>query len=255
MPKSLPNWPSTFARVFDHIFGEKHLSWKCFFRSSIASVLSAIMVCLAWGIIDPSFFIHYFSSDVLNTLMTATLGITIFNFLPDYLSLLESRYIIKRMSQTQSIVKTLVWFIIDLAFTGFIFIGSSLILIVALNFVFPDVDVLSSVVDVLYILLSGKPIEAVMMRGPIMWSIVRPLADPLPTQIYFYSTYFTSIWVWLYVLSGLIVKLSKPFFSGIGSFKRVFDIENKPLRSLGYVSVLFITLIYIGAPFLFKFVR
>jgi hypothetical protein len=23
-------WPGTFAKVFDRVFGEKHLSWKCF---------------------------------------------------------------------------------------------------------------------------------------------------------------------------------------------------------------------------------
>ena len=30
-------WPATFARVFDRVFGSKHLSFKCFFRSTVAS--------------------------------------------------------------------------------------------------------------------------------------------------------------------------------------------------------------------------
>src|ERR1017187_4732277 len=33
-------WPDTFARVFDRVFGTKHLSWKCFWRSFLASSLS-----------------------------------------------------------------------------------------------------------------------------------------------------------------------------------------------------------------------
>ncbi len=32
-----PKWPGQFIKIFDAVFGEKHLSWKCFFRSSVAS--------------------------------------------------------------------------------------------------------------------------------------------------------------------------------------------------------------------------
>src|SRR4051812_21390386 len=35
-PRMQP-WPDTFAKVFDRVFGEKHLSWKCFWRSCVAS--------------------------------------------------------------------------------------------------------------------------------------------------------------------------------------------------------------------------
>src|ERR1035441_7523275 len=31
-PKVEP-WPETFAKVFDRVFGTKHLSWKCFWAS------------------------------------------------------------------------------------------------------------------------------------------------------------------------------------------------------------------------------
>ena len=36
-------WPDTFAKVFDRVFGEKHLSWKCFWRSSVASTILALV--------------------------------------------------------------------------------------------------------------------------------------------------------------------------------------------------------------------
>ena len=28
--ESVQNWPETFAKVFDIVFGRKHLSWRCF---------------------------------------------------------------------------------------------------------------------------------------------------------------------------------------------------------------------------------
>src|SRR4051794_10741672 len=38
------NWPDTFAKVFDRVFGEKHLSWKCFGRSCIATFVSLVII-------------------------------------------------------------------------------------------------------------------------------------------------------------------------------------------------------------------
>jgi hypothetical protein len=36
------SWPDMFAKVFDRVFGEKHLSWKCFRRSCLATVTSTL---------------------------------------------------------------------------------------------------------------------------------------------------------------------------------------------------------------------
>lgn len=33
-------WPGQFIKIFDAVFGEKHLSWKCFFRSCVASYIA-----------------------------------------------------------------------------------------------------------------------------------------------------------------------------------------------------------------------
>lgn len=31
------NWPNTFAKLLNKVFGEKHFSWKCFWRSAVCS--------------------------------------------------------------------------------------------------------------------------------------------------------------------------------------------------------------------------
>ena len=41
---SLGAIPARFAELFDRVFGENHLSWRCFYRSSVASVLAAVFV-------------------------------------------------------------------------------------------------------------------------------------------------------------------------------------------------------------------
>jgi hypothetical protein len=37
-------WPETFAKLFDRVFGTKHWSWTCFWRSCIASYASVGML-------------------------------------------------------------------------------------------------------------------------------------------------------------------------------------------------------------------
>jgi len=55
--------------------------------------------------------------------------------------------------------------------------------------------------------------------------------------IFLLSTYFTSVWVWLFALSGLTVRAAAYFGMGISRLSSVLDIENKPLRSMGFVSI------------------
>src|SRR5664279_2185562 len=35
--QKVETWPDTFAKVFDRAFGTKHFSWRCFWRSTVAS--------------------------------------------------------------------------------------------------------------------------------------------------------------------------------------------------------------------------
>src|ERR1700675_544011 len=38
---------STFPRIFDRVFGMKHLSWKCFWRSSLATMIATLGALVA----------------------------------------------------------------------------------------------------------------------------------------------------------------------------------------------------------------
>ena len=66
-----------------------------------------------------------------------------------------------------------------------------------------------------------------------------------PPGIIFYSTFFTSFWIWLYGLSGLAVRFCKPFSRGVRLARRFFDIDDQPLRSLGFVSILLVAVGYV----------
>lgn len=70
------------------------------------------------------------------------------------------------------------------------------------------------------------------------------LAIEYPIGIFFYSTFFTSVWVWLYALSGVLLKVLYSVKLGMGLSSRIFEVETAPLRSLGMVSNLIITFLF-----------
>jgi len=78
---------------------------------------------------------------------------------------------------------------------------------------------------------------------------VLSIAGNPPEGTLFYSTFFTSIWVWLYPISGLLVKLIERSNVGIICLKKILNIEKKHLRSIAIVSIGINTLIFIIVPF------
>ena len=68
--------------------------------------------------------------------------------------------------------------------------------------------------------------------------------------IFFYSTFFTSVWVCLYALSGFAVKVAGNLGIGMSRLSGVLDIEKKPLRSMGFLSIALISLLFLVLPVL-----
>jgi hypothetical protein len=55
--------------------------------------------------------------------------------------------------------------------------------------------------------------------------------------IYFYSTFATSVWLWLYAVSGAATRFIAPRVGERWSrLRRGLDIESRPNRALGYVA-------------------
>jgi hypothetical protein len=54
--------------------------------------------------------------------------------------------------------------------------------------------------------------------------------------VFVFPAFLTSIWLWLYVGSGFLLRAARRLDIGFGWFNRNFDIEHKPLQSIGFVS-------------------
>lgn len=228
------DWPALFAAMFDRVFGEKHLSRRCFRRSAIVSVLSVgIMILVTIAVLGAEDWRAISPFDELILIAIAFIGFAVMlNVFPDYVSLLETRLLIRFMSTVSPFVHPLV-LIVDGLFTALLF--------------FAVCWLASGLGYFLHILVPSKTISppdpqfkavlSMVINGATFWKGDRGALF----GIFFYSTFSTSVWIWLFVASSLVVRLLSTLRLSVRKIGSIFDVENKPLRSIGFVSMVLVT--------------
>jgi len=190
--------------MFDGLFGADHRSSRCILRSSIGSLLAVLVIWIAIG-----------QTGVLETRAQAVLAFPtllvtglLVNTVTDYVSLLETRLLLRNMETrwTNPLAQVLI-LLIDLVLSGAIIFG------------------------VLW-LYSKTPLHVGQEFG---------LAELLTAfsvySVFFYSTFMTSVWVWVFVLGSLVIRAAARL-----KLARWTDLRGHPAEVLGTVAGL-VTLI------------
>ena len=188
-------WSRQFCIFFDAIFGEKHLSRKCFFRSCIASIIAVILLYFFLG---PLLGLLKQRADSDIPLGQVLLIGMLVNLIPDYISLAETRWLLKAFDKVKTFWGHVLVLLLDAVVTGIIIAPAILI----------------------YQHFMG--IEDGLIHSIAVFSVM---------AVFFYSTFLTSVWAWLYCLSTGFVKLFNSMF-----LVRVLDVEEAPHKSIGLVS-------------------
>lgn len=160
-------WSRHFCNLFDTVFGSKHLSWQCFIRSSIASMLavSLLYVLLAevLGLLSPDG--RAGVTDETHTIGKMLAIGAFINIVPDYLSLFETRWLLKRFDRVKSFVGQMGVLVADAVLTsGIIWFWMN---------------------AVLWLLFDKRT------------TVIEMLALFSFLSIFFYSTFLTSVWAWI----------------------------------------------------------
>ncbi len=246
--------PHQFSYIFDRVFGEKHLTLKCFLRSSLASLLSVSAVLAIWGALSEKFFFTASLSLLhLSGFLFFWLAAISFNLLPDYISLLETRYLIGIMERARSLTAILLLFLVDLlislsiivlflealtlAYYGkYYFIWSELSIASVRNF-FREYF-LMGVQRGIMLDPDGAVAELApwMSAGEAQTVVARHSIGLPPFGVFLYSSLFTSIWAWLYFSSSTLVRCYQILSPGLSYLKYFLDIDKYPLRSIGAVA-------------------
>ncbi|HXP87492.1 MAG TPA: hypothetical protein VN841_22360 [Bryobacteraceae bacterium] len=237
-------WPNTFGVIFERIFGERHLSWKCFRTSAIISVGLSCGVQGIWYLSHPRDF-PALATDVMQGLGVAEStfsrwlvvpALLAFNALSvngvaDYLSLWKTRSLLKRFDSF-SRARQISLLLLDTLLSGLI---GAAVLIVMLMVLQPILYKQSAFAD----FDEFKRFLQEMIFGGYVYGDSGP-----PESTFFYPAFFPSVWLWLYAGSGFLLKAAREFDIGFKWFNRRFNIEGKPLSSIGLVAAALVAILW-----------
>lgn len=283
----LARWPATFAVVFDRVFGARHLSWRCFGRSCVASVASVAIVTGLWVALRRAEAVTFITRDLSGSLvfgLVVVLLSLVLNTLPDYLSLLKTRYVIRWMTTRPSLGRTAAGLVLDGLLTTTLAAGVIVGVASRVGLTAPGLPPAVGAAESPRAFLVQRVLPLTAERGlPVITQVdvyfpaaplettaarlareghpaaapaptARPAAPPrivvsgIPWGIFFYSTFFTAVWVWLYAGAGGLLRLAAALGFTLHRLCGVLDIERKPLRSLGMVCIVLITFGYLILP-------
>jgi hypothetical protein len=233
--------PAQFGDLFDQVFGDRHASWRCFGRSTGASLVAVLIVGATLNAVGETPPILSITLDrALDGSLLPGLGLLALlsvNAVGDYLSLLETRLAIRIVGKRGAVLRTL---------------GVDLLLTAMISVVFVSL---------------GTPIQSELLWESLLPREANPeflgsfqLIIPSFTDGYgrfrvgapemlFLSAFFTSVWLWLYTASVLLSRVLLRMNSGVGFLLRVTDVERQPFRSMGFVSVVIVSgLFAMGLP-------
>jgi hypothetical protein len=233
-------WLSTFVQVFDRLFDERLLSWKCFRRSCLASLGTVLVVTLYWAARRPLEALAAFSGGRAQwTVLSFTILTIAVSLLPDYLSLIKARVLIGWMNRKPRVRRLVAGVALDLLLT---------LVLVWVSWYFWLFIQINTHVDWRY------PI-GLALRLPIYLTVVHMLmasqlsAAPgyLPVGIWPWATLFTTAWATLYAIAGALMILARYAGFGLAMARCGLDIDGQPVLSLGVVAMGLLTFVYLAA--------
>lgn len=247
-------WPQHFVDMFDSVFGHRHLTLKCFFRSSIASIVSVVIIGLLWAGLYPLEFKHVVTNSRAPwvSLVYIVALILLVNVLPDYLSLLETRLVLALIANRGSRIAVWVGLLVDVIATGALAIGSVYFANILLGPLVLTIFFWTTSVDPLLMLQNAySQLWQSLVRGyrpplPGIFAIFslsigsKPCVVCVPWGVWAFASFFTSAWLWTYALAGALVK--RLYWVGVAI--NALDIHEKPITSLGWVAMVLVTIAY-----------
>lgn len=236
------SWPKTFISLFDSIFTEHHLSWTCFARSAVTSIL---VICVLFGIFTGFGILPAPALDQLLLLGLILIIPVSMNVGVDYMSLFETRWILGRMSASDNSLVHACYLAIDLVLTFLcILVPFFVIQFMGISLIAGH-SVGSAIFWKQLFGALQNAVELFFMFGNEEFG---GLPDVM--SIMLFSTTFTSVWVWLYVGAGLLLQAFHPVLESLDVLKQHLNVETRPIHTMGMLLAVLTSLGFaISAPF------
>lgn len=236
------SWPKTFISLFDAIFTENHLSRTCFVRSALTSV---VVILMLFGLFTGFGLLPVPTLDQLLLIGLILILPTSMNIVVDYMSLFETRWVLGRMSKSTHSLVHAGYLLADLVFTFLcILVPFFFIQFIAIGLIAGH----SLRSSIFWTQLFGALQNALELFFRLGVENFGGLPDVM--SIMLFSTLFTSVWVWLYVGAGLLLRALYPVLKSLDVLKRHLNVETRPIHTMGMLLALLTSLGFaVSAPF------
>lgn len=250
-------WPSTFVDAFDALFGDRLLSVRFAFVSVVSSLVFSTFLLLVWCTLCPDEVWRYFMKNLYNAPRLYILLVLLVNVIPDSLSNCQSRYILGRLicslesTKSQSDFRIyLKWLSLDF----FLTVTISSVIIIPISFLVYDLLYSKSGMFGLNIII-GDPFDLLAFLSLHSTEIVIKVSDDAhsgnyknllpPYGVFFYTTFLTSIWLWLYSVSGSFVAVLHRSLGSNSCIVKFLVYKCHPLPALGGVCAFLVAIVYL----------
>ena len=187
---------------------------------------------IVWAVLDPTSWQLFLSDEGASIAIFGILFLALFlNLVPDYISLVETRWILHRAAQA-GVKKIFALLVLDVIVTAGIFVcGLGIIFLIEYvdSGYWPKVD---EFLELLSTCIQFQP------------SGNRSMCGDLSVGVFFYSTYFTSVWLYLFITSSIATKLLYSLGRVGNRVLALLKVEEKPFQSMGLIAVGLLTLAF-----------
>jgi hypothetical protein len=266
--------PKVAEDLFERIFGARHFSWRCLLGSIIASLITVFSLYILRMILVVYINrkISNFEDQYLNfiwqemrypfqdsTRLSFAISIVI-NLMLDYIALLKTRLLIKALTRVRlSPFLALVFIVLDSIISFTLFEGFYLLLYAIVFLSIAGAKFFLSAGDpygyfrtaevtilLIFLISPGYPPGAfhsfLTYSHAISISLIVALVPISRASIFFYASIMPSIWLWIFLFAVVVARLVA---SNYPWMLRALDFEQNPLRTLGCVFAMLLSLLWL----------
>jgi hypothetical protein len=220
---------TSLTHAFDAVFSNNYFSWTCFRRSVAASLFFTAAVCILWLAtrqIPAGFASDITGAEAAATVVTVTL---VLGCIPGYISLLKTRYMLAKLRASRSRAKAIMLVVADAIVSAAIgTLAIYALAVIGAREHFVEVTLVDLVRDLLQ-----SNLDLVGVGGAT-----------LPLDLWFYASFLTSLWLWLFVLSKCIAVAARNLNTAVSPARRWIDVDGQPFRALATGSIVIVTIAY-----------
>ena len=244
-----PHWPATFLAVCDSIFGTSYVSVPYVLRVWVAAHVGAFLALCVSGV--------WYPGTAGITLLVLFLyapwligSLVLVNVLPVYVSLLVNRGLLQRLSHSHRpgrlgvglVLMSAATFMLAMLACG---LGFLVVFVMSQAHLLPrPVTWIAGYIEFALKSAAGSlgALQEALRLQPVM---VPGIAFP-SFGLWFYTPCFPLVWVWLYALSGALIRYANAWglLHAPGRASGLLNIDTRPLHTLGAVATGLVSVVY-----------